>query len=274
MTYDSVGYTKFGRYHVAEPLRIETMHLFRGEPLIEVDHEPPIPVLDQEDLLKQGIRTSTLVPGARDVDALGSCTCNAGTASLAQRLLSAHGAEAVTTAGISLTDAATSEEFAIRLYHSVTGQTGDPAQEWPPVDCGSTGLYVCHELETQGLIRSHRSAHDIHSMVSLLQSGTVIMGSPWFNAWMTPDDRGFVDGQGTLEDLQRAIDSGVAGGHETCISAAERLTLVDGRLDPGTSHVRVRNSWSASWGDKGSYRIHLSTLAWLSGHVDYKQFIV
>lgn len=273
--YDSVTHTKFGRYHVAEPLRAETLHLFRGEPLTEVDHEPPIPVLDQEDLFDQGIHTSQLVPGARDVDALGSCTCNAGTVSLAQRLLSGHGVDAVTAAGISMTDAVVNEEFAIKLYHAVTNQTGDPAQEWPPTDCGSTGLYVCHELEKQGLIRGHKSAHDVHGMVSLLQTGTVIMGAPWFNAWMEPDSNGFVDGDGSMEALQAALDSGVAGGHETCVSAAERLAFTEtGILDAQASYVRVRNSWSANWGDKGSYRIHLSTLNWLAGHIDWKQFVI
>jgi len=275
MTYSSVGHTKFGRYQVAEPLRVETLHFHRGEPLIEVDHEPPVPVLDQEDLFAQGIRTSELVAGAADVDALGSCTCNAGTVSLAEHLNGKVGAQAVINAGLSLTDAVANEKFAIKLYHSVTWQTGDPSQEWPPTDCGSTGLYVCHELETQGLIKGHKTANDVHGMVSLLQSGTVIMGSPWFNAWMEPNPQGFVDGNGAIEDLQRALDSGVAGGHETCISAVEKLTwATQHKFDMENCVVRVRNSWSNSWGDNGSYRIHLSTLQRLASYVDYKAFVV
>lgn len=275
MTYNGTTRTKFGRYQVAEPLRLETLHFHRGEPLVEVDHEPPVPVLDQEDLLAQGIHTSQLVPGSPDVDALGSCTCNAGTVSLAGHLFTRVGAQAVTDAGLSLTDPVANEEFAIKLYHSVTYQTGDPSQEWPPTDCGSTGLYVCHELETQGLIKGHRTAHDVHGLVSLLQGGTVIMGSPWFNAWMEPDAQGFVDGNGTVEDLQRALNSGVAGGHETCVSAAERVAwATERKLDLEACVVRVRNSWGASWGDKGSYRLHLSTLQRLAGYVDYKQFVV
>jgi hypothetical protein len=185
MSYDSVSHTKFGRYHVAEPLHLATLHLHRGGELVEVDHEPPVPVLDQEDLLEQGIHTSQLVVGAKDVDALGSCTCNAGTVSLIERLTKKD-TRTLGDFGLSLTDAVANEEFAIQLYHSVTYQTGDPATEWPPTDCGSTGLYVCRELEHQGLISGHKTAHDVTSMVSLLQDGTVIVGLPWFNAWMTP----------------------------------------------------------------------------------------
>jgi len=273
--YDGITPTKFGWFSVAEPLRLDRMHLHRGEQLRLVSHEPPIPVLDQEDLIEQGLDTSQLVPGAAKVDALGSCTCNAGTASLAERYAAVHGPAALATIGLSATDAVANEAFAIRLYHAVTDQTGDPAQEWPPTDCGSTGLYVCTELEKQGLIAGHKTASGIHNLVSLLQGGTVIVGLPWFNAWMDPDSSGFVDGDGSILALEQAIASGVAGGHETCITAVEALKFdLLGRIEGETSHVRVRNSWSSSWGDQGSYRIHLSTLELLGHYADFRQFVV
>lgn len=277
MSYSGVGHTKFGRYQTPEPLRAKTLHLHRGEALKETDYEPPIPVLDQEDLFDQGIFTSQLVPGAKDVDALGSCTCNAGAASLAERLAAGTGLglESVKNAGMSLTDSAINEKFAITLYHQVTNQVGSRAQEWPPTDCGSTGLYVCQELEKLKLIKRHRTTHDIPGLISLLQSGTVIMGLPWFNAWMEPDASGFVDNGGTVDDLNNALRSGIAGGHETCISAVECLQMWGTeKIDLQASHVRVRNSWGNRWGDHGSYRIHLSTLQYLGSHVDWKQFIV
>lgn len=275
MPYPGATSTKFGRYQVADPMRLDRMHLHLGETLREVDHEPPLPVLDQEDLLKQGIDTSQLIPGAMRVDALGSCTCQAGTASLAERYAADRGVDSLSSIGLSTTDAVADEEFAVRLYHAVTWQTGDPSTEWPPTDCGSTGLYVCTELESQGLISGHKTAAGVHNLVSLLQAGTVIMGAPWFNAWMEPDALGFVDGEGSPGALQTAITSGVAGGHETCITAVERL-VVDavGRIDAAESHVRVRNSWSPSWGDGGSYRVHLSTLEMLGQYVDFKQLVV
>lgn len=273
--YAGITPTKFGRYRVADPMRLDRMHLHRGEHLREVDHEPPIPVLDQEDLIEQGIDTSALVPGALRVDALGSCTCNAGTASLAERYAAVHGVDALPRIGLSTTDAVADEAYAIRLYHSVTDQTGDPAREWPPTDCGSNGLYVSTELEKQGLTCGHKTAHGIHNLVSLLQGGTVIMGAPWFKAWMEPDQLGFVDGSGGVEDLQWAIASGVAGGHETCITAVERLVVdATGRIDTAASHVRVRNSWSPAFGDRGSFRVHLSTLEMLGQYADFKQLMV
>lgn len=52
-----------------------------------------------------------------------------------------------TPVALSGTDSKADEEFAILLYHLVADQTGNPASEYPPTDCGSSGFYVCTELE-------------------------------------------------------------------------------------------------------------------------------
>lgn len=258
----------FGRYQVAEPMRFDLAHIHQGLPLKEVSWEIPIPVLDQEDLLAQGIDTSALIKGAAKVDALGSCTANATTASLAER---AH------AAGEDFpypNDAVKAEEWAIEFYHACTDQTGDPSQEWPPTDCGSTGLYCCMELEKRRLIGSYRTATGAVNLLSLLQGGTVIQGTPWFNAWMNPDSNGFVDDDGSLEAFWGAIHSGVAGGHETVVRAIVQLAQPKGRLDLENTVLQVRNSWSENFGLSGDFRIHASTLGWLSSYVDYKQFVI
>ena len=80
MSYPALTATKFGRVQTAPPLQFWRMHVAAPPvALREVQHQVPIPVLDQEDLNAQGIDTSAIVPGAQRVDALGSCTCNAGT---------------------------------------------------------------------------------------------------------------------------------------------------------------------------------------------------
>lgn len=283
--YDGPTPTKFGRYHVAEPIQLDRLHIYDGTTTLrEVDHEPPLPVLDQEDLFAQGIDTSELVHGAQRVDALGSCTCQAGTVSLAECLTRVHGKEALAKmvlpaasgeVAVSTTDPVASEQFAIVAYHDVTDQTGDPSQEWPPTDCGSTGLFVCQFFERKGMSKGHRHATGSQNIASLLQRGTVIQGTPWFYAWMQPDNNGFIDGDGSLDAFQAAASSGVAGGHETCLTAIEKIVLSGtGQVVPEQSVVRVRNSWSASFADQGSFRLHMSTLDFLAPYSDWKQFIV
>jgi len=87
--YEGPTKTKFGQVAVAEPLRFDLLEFHGDSVLKEVDHNIPIPVLDQEDFAKQGIDVTTLVPGALKTDALGSCTCNTGTAHIAERWVAA-----------------------------------------------------------------------------------------------------------------------------------------------------------------------------------------
>jgi hypothetical protein len=252
-------------------MRFDLFHR-RQSTLKEVEWEIPIPVLDQEDLGAQGIDTSVLIPGAQKMDALGSCTANATTASLSQVYANA-GKDL--PAGLSATDAKADEEFAIKFYNACTDQTGDPSQEWPPTDCGSTGLYCCTELQKQKLITSYETGATVTDALSMLQTGTVIQGTVFFNAWMQPDSQGFVDGDGSAQALEAAIKSGVAGGHETCQYAIAQLgeTHFTG-IDLQNSYIKVRNSWSPSWGLSGSFLIHASTLQYLANYCDFKAFVL
>lgn len=266
-----MSYPVYGRYQVAEPLSaLASLHLHKGQPLKEVDHEPKNAVLDQSDLHAQGILCSTFIPGAGNPDALGSCTRNADTSALSNELPEAEYLKV--TGASSYDDTVGLEKFAITTYHGTTDQTGDPSQEWPPTDCGSTGAYVFQYDHAKGWVRSQAIAHGPQNIVSLLQRNGILQGTPFFYSWEEPDARGFVDDDGTPEALQKAIQSGVAGGHETYISAIEKLVLSGtGTVIPEQTILRVRNSWSKSWGDNGSFHIHLSTLAMLGSHCDFRQ---
>lgn len=280
--YEGTTKTKFGQVAIAEPLRFDLVEFHFESKLTEVDHEIPIPVLDQEDFAKQGIDVTKLVSGAASTDALGSCTCNAGTAHIAERWaaagkditsLSLTGASGAIS--LSATDAVNDEEFAIVLYHLVTDQTGDPAQEWPPTDCGSNGLYVCQELIHQQYASSYKSASSVTGALTLLQSGTVMQGGPWFNSWMQPDSNGFVDGDGSIEALDHARKSGVAGGHETLQRGIPQMAqLSDGSVDLINTVIKVRNSWSTQFALDGDYLLHASTLSYLARNFDFKAAVV
>jgi hypothetical protein len=268
--------TKFGRIHVPEPLETLTLRHTAGPgtPAVRsVAHPPSLPVLDQEDLHRQGIDTADIVPGAPDVDALGSCVANASTAALsAGDTLAGINARLAPGAPQLTGDPAGAERFAIWLYHCLTSSMTHTSA-WPPTDGGSSGLAACRWLEHQGLIRSHRIAHGAENILSLMQTGPLIVGQPWFNSWMEPTAGGFIDGDGTPAALDAAISSGVAGGHETCWYGVEQVAFdLAGGIDPAKTVIRFRNSWSAAWGDQGDGLAHLSTFMGLAGYCDYRQF--
>lgn len=272
MSFPGITATKFGRFHVAEaPSSLVRLYLHKGGKLTTVDHEPKVAVLDQEDLLAQGVRVSTFIPNATDVDALGSCTANATTSALSNLLPEAEFLKV--TGATSYSDVKGAEEFAIRFYHACTDQTGDPSSEWPPTDCGSSGQYIVKELQTLGLVHGDKIAHGADNLVSLLQTDGVLAGIPYLSAWMTPDADGFVDGDGSLATLREQIAEGVAGGHEIYLSAVEEIAFDGAHVDPFKTVIRYRNSWSPNWGQSGSAKFHLSTLVALGGYADFRQLV-
>lgn len=222
-----------------------------------VRHEIPIPILDQEDLDVQGIDTSLLVPHAKKVTALGSCTANAGTAALAFLL----GAARLAEVGLSATDPVVCERFAICLYHEETVADEFPKQ-WPPDDTGSSGLGISRALKKRGLIGGYVHATTADDLCSLLQHGPVLVGTPWLQDWFSPDADGFIDSG----DWQ---SSAVAGGHEIIAIGIDEIALNShGRVIPEKTVLRFRNSWSRGWGLSGEFRMRLSTYVVLRREID------
>ena len=260
----------YGRYQVAEPYSaLAKLHRHTGETLQVVHHEPKVGVLDQSDLAAQGIDVSSFIPGApAGVDALGSCTANATTAAISNLLSESDFLGA--TGASSYADTKSAEEFAIRFYHQCTDQTGDTSTEWPPTDCGSSGPFIVSELEAMKLASGDKIANTATDIVSLLQSDGILIGSPWFYAWESPDANGFIDVGG----ISAAIASGVAGGHETYWWGVDKLTLNDdGNVDPTKTIIIGRNRWGESWGDAGNYRTYLSTFMAIASHCDWRQLV-
>lgn len=282
----------FGRVAVADPpSKLSCMHIpDEGVVLREVDHSPRCAILDQEDLSKQKIDVSTFIPGAsKGVTELGSCTANTGiewaSATLTIEQFTAYISALLALVKLKLPsyrtatdvydDTRTLEVAAIIFYFECTHQTGHPSEEWPPTDCGSSGLYVFDQSKRMGVAESERIAHGAASIVSLMQTGPLLGGIPFLNAWMNPaaSDDYCIDGDGSTATLREQIAEGVAGGHELLFPKIVQLELLkSGAVDPFNTIIEFPNHWDADWADHGSARVHLSTMAALGSQADWRQF--
>jgi hypothetical protein len=254
---------QLGRHLVRDPRSLAYRRRYTGEPLKPTEWAPKVPVLDQQDLLAQGIHTSQLVDGVDDADALGSCTANAATALVS--IL--QDADTLSVAGLDVTAPIAAERWAIGLYSDATHRDQWHDQTWPNVDCGSSGLGVAKALRARGLIDQYGHATTALELCRDLQNGPVLMGTVWYQAWFEP-----VGSSALLDDIPGWQDSPVAGGHEVCITALEDVALdASGHLDPARTILRIRNSWSSSWGDSGGFRMSLAIYEALRAEIDLVQ---
>ncbi|MFG2677062.1 hypothetical protein [Streptomyces sp. NPDC048445] len=258
-TYDTPPH--LGRHQVLDVRSLAYRRPYDGRPLRATEWEPRIPVLNQQQLVAQGIYTSRDYGLDDDVDALSSCTGNAGTALLSV-LLSKEQANA---AGLNTDDAAAAEHFAIGLYADATARDEWRDAQWPIQDVGSSGLGVAKALRDRGLIDQYGHATTAEELCALLQTGPVLMGMSWFDSFSAPDGRGFIDSDSAW------ADSALQGGHEVCVTALEEVAMIDGDLVPEHTVLRFRQSWGASWGDHGEGRMRLSTYEAMRPGIDICQ---
>ncbi|MGW2739135.1 hypothetical protein ACWC4D_33660 [Streptomyces sp. NPDC001288] len=253
---------RLGRHLVLDPRTLAYRRPYSGEALKPVDWEPPVPVLNQQDLLAQGIRTSQLFEGVEDVDALGSCTGNSGT-----ELISVlHDAKTLKAAGLDVTDAVAAEKWAIGLYSDASHRDEWLEDSWPTVDCGSSGLGIAKALRSRGLVDQYGTATTGLEMCRDLLNGPGLAGMPWHQAWFEP-----VGSSALLDDIPNWEKSPIAGGHELCITAIEKVrTTATGRLDYKNTVIRLRNHWG-SWGDNGSFRMSLDIYRRIRSQFDFLQ---
>jgi hypothetical protein len=258
--YDVTG--QLGRHLVRDPRSLAYRRRYTGDPLHPTEWAPKVPVLDQQDLIAQGIHTSQLFDGVDDVDALGSCTANAATALLSVL----HDAGTLTAAGLDVADPAASERWAIGLYADATTKDQWLEYTWPSSDCGSSGLGVAKALRARGLIDQYGHATTAEELCQLLQTGPVLMGMPWYEAFSQTSDRdGFIDA------TPGWLGSPLEGGHEVCITALEAVATEDGQLLPEHTVLRFQNSWGSTWADRGSGRLRMTTYLALRPEIDLCQ---
>ena len=258
-TYEVHGH--LGRHQVLDPRSRAHVRPYDGRQLHPTAWEPRLPALDQRNLITQGVSTRAYGLDT-DVDALASCTGNAATALLSV-LLTPDRARA---AGLSLTDPAAAQHFALGLYADATARDQWNAFTWPDHDVGSSGLGVTQAMHDRGLIARYTHATTAAELCLLLQTGPVLMGMPWHTPFSTPDPAGFVD-----TDPAWAT-SPIEGGHEVCLTALEHVAhTATGGLDPDRTVLRFRNSWGPGWGDHGDGLLRLATYLALRPRIDLIQ---
>ena len=164
--------------------------------------------------------THTTYGPVLDQGQVGSCVGNA-----AAHALNTRG---VHRKGEHLAD----EAEALRIYTAATQLDPFPG-EYPAEDTGTDANSAAKALRAMGFITSWSHAFGLDHVLAALQLGPVMLGINWHQSFFTPDARGFVH-----------PDGNIVGGHETLI-----------RGDDGKGSVLIRNSWSASWGLKGHYRL-------------------
>ena len=189
---------------------------------------------------------------------LGSCTGNAGTGALGTQPFYDTVGKGVLA---DPEDPAANEEFAVHLYSDATEVDPFPGT-YPPDDTGSSNLAICKVLKTRGTIRGYRWARSAYGFLNLLQSGPVLQGMPWYDAFFTPGDGGFIDADPAWKS------SRVVGGHAIVAVGVELDTS-----DAFNSAITYANSWGTGWADGGYFRMRLRTYEQLDG-VDLVQYLV
>jgi len=172
---------------------------------------------------------------------LGSCTGNAATGLLGTDSAARTGLTSVTLDGHTLP---VDEDLAVQVYKLAT-RLDSIKGAYPPDDTGSSGLGAAKALKKLGLATGYSHAFSLDALKSALQTGPVMVGTVWLNSMFDVHPRTgyvFVDRK-----------SGEAGGHEYVLSSYDAFALA----------FRIDNSWSESWGVRGSAWITEADMQWL-----------
>lgn len=122
-----------------------------------------------------------------------------------------------------------SERTALKLYKLATILDNAPGV-YPPDDTGSSGLAVCKAAHQLGYISGYSHAFGLRHALEALVIAPVITGISWYEGFDQPGPGGLI-----------SIAGDIRGGHE--------LEVVG--MDVEARTIRLCNSWSVSWGDKG-----------------------
>lgn len=126
---------------------------------------------------------------------------------------------------------------ALRFYSTATKLDRVPGK-YPPTDTGSSGLYVCKAMQSEGLISRYEWAFGFRHGLEAISFYPFMQGTEWTERMMTPNSSGEVFPVGQ-----------VYGGHEYLWIGVE--------IRSKTAHSQNRswflNSWGGNWGINGYF---------------------
>lgn len=132
--------------------------------------------------------------------------------------------------------------YAAALYHQA-----QQIDEWPGEDYDGTSVLAgAKVVRSRGLIEGYRWAFSTDDVVdSLILTGPVVIGVPWFYSMYDTDADGIVH-----------VDGELVGGHCICITGYYPRIKGSG----GQPVMRWRNSWGDSYGLNGDAYVKVSDL--------------
>lgn len=131
------------------------------------------------------------------------------------------------------------EPLAVKIYSAAESIDGDGP--YPPNDNGSSGPSAAKAAMQMGLISGYTHCLSLQDVLDALQSQAVSIGINWYDSFDSPAPDG---------TLVISPGAAVRGGHEVELRG----------VDVDKLEVFGDNSWSESWGLKGSFRMGWSTL--------------
>jgi hypothetical protein len=159
-----------------------------------------------------------------DQGAIGSCTGNALTGALGSKPL--HDLPIVQRLSLD-------ESYAIGAYSDAT-KIDSYRGEYPPTDTGSDGLSVAKVAVSRKLASGYVHAFSLDDLLQAIMKGPSLIGSHWYESMDQPDSAGAI-----------SVSGAIRGGHEYLCRGA----------DSTKNEFFCDNSWTAQWGNKGSFII-------------------
>lgn len=155
--------------------------------------------------------------------------------------------------------------FALRLYYDIQRIDPWPGGAYPDAEEfyeGTSVLSGAQLLRSRGFYSGYYwalTAKDI--AVGVAYKGPAVLGLDWHEGMFNPDANGFINDTGPIYGGHCVIAMGVTIKYKYRYAFWRTRTWDD--VDWENSYITIKNSWGPGWGNNGTAKMRLSTLAGL-----------